>query len=176
MPGLMLVKGDGTTTRMDFMAGSTLADVAANGGTSLVCSGDLDGSFGFNRAAFHPWCRTVSPDGTMGPRAEIGYRSNFLSLPVMAYGGGFAVNAAGGEQQEQVALSAVWEHLAILGLDGTIKQQFATNLPAPSGDTGAPTMVIAGGCVDLIDFDVAVYNAPDAEHSTLQRFCEAPCP
>jgi hypothetical protein len=175
LPGVILAHDDGTSTQLDFTKGSDISTVTANGGTFLACSADADGDFGPGRAAFHQWCRTVSPEGALGPRAELGYRSNFLDIQAAPFGGGFAVNLPGGDK-DAVGLSGAWEHLAILGLDGTVKQQFATNLPAPSGSNGAPAMVITDGCVDLIDFDVKVSNAPSAENSTLQRYCEAACP
>jgi hypothetical protein len=174
-PGVMLATAAGPFVRQDFTLGSPISNIAANGGTFLVCSADRDGSFGVGRDAFHQWCRTLSADGALGPRAELGYRSNFLSIPAIAYGGGFAVSLPGGVKSA-VGLTDAWQNLAILGLDGALKEQFDVKLPSPGGDSSGPPIVAAGGCLGVVHFDVPMFNAPSDEHSALQRYCDAPCP
>jgi hypothetical protein len=170
---LVVLNGQGELGRVE--AGTEAPSVAANGGVFLYCSSDQDGSFGVGRAAYHQWCRPVGVDAQLGTRVELGYRSNFLDTFALPYAGGFLVELPGGVQSA-MGLTDAWQNLAVLGLDGSLKQQFDLKLPSPNGSIYEAAPVVVGDCLSVLHWFVSGYNVPNSERSVVQRFCQSACP
>jgi hypothetical protein len=171
-PELVIIGAAGATSTVT--AGDDIQPaVAANGGAFLFCSADRDGDFGPGRTAYRQWCRPVALDGTLGPRVELGYRSNFLRTFALPFAGGFAVEMPGFDDIT-IALWDPAQHLSILDLDGTIKQQIEVKLGPQTGDSYDAPPVVAGGCLSLVHWMVQTYNVTSSS-AAIQQYCPAAC-